>query len=194
MASSRLPNRPVGMEAHLIRCRDCDHDLRGGSARVCGECGRAFDPADRRSYATTRRSFRQIILVRMVLGFVLVPAAFGVGYSRSQEFWPSLDGLVRHFLLVLVLFGPWILLLGFVVQRLRPAPHPIRRAASTAAWCAAAAVAAAEVWCLPQEIGFWHRTRHLAATAPPIFEQRWNPFSDHHVAYSPSTGEWFGGD
>lgn len=177
-----------------IRCIGCDHDLRGLSAGVCTECGRAFDPSDRATYATVRRSARHVFVVRSAFVALFLSTAFVVASSRSQEFGPSLETIALHLLGVLVGFGPWMLLVSLIIQRARPAPHPIRRAVATIACVAVAVVVAAEAWCLPQEILFWQRTRHLAPNAPEVFEARWPPFSSSHLGYLPATRTWFGGD
>lgn len=135
-----------------------------------------------------------MFVVRAVLVLLLFAAAFVVASSRSQEFGPSLETIALHLLGVLVGFGPWMLLVSFIMQRARPAPHPIRRAVATIACFAVAVVVAAEAWCLPQEILLWQRTRHLAPNAPVVFEARWPPFSSSHLGYLPATRTWFGGD
>src|SRR4051794_40133132 len=52
-------------------CRQCGYILDGIPSRQCPECGRAFEPADRRTWAITHRSFR-LRRLRQVTAAVLL--------------------------------------------------------------------------------------------------------------------------
>lgn len=66
-------------------CLDCEYPLRGLGRCVCPECGRAFDPADTRTYSRlgfvtfTRKLYRGELVVGMFLllsiGFLMLGIA-----------------------------------------------------------------------------------------------------------------------
>jgi hypothetical protein len=64
-------------------CRECLYDLQGIAERRCPECGRAFDPANRRTFSRSRlgkpvdrfgRTLRILLFVDLVICCVLVCA------------------------------------------------------------------------------------------------------------------------
>src|SRR5438105_3678911 len=60
----------VATRKGLTYCRGCGYVLHGLAQNRCPECGRAFDPADRKTYATSRRA----LLLRRWLRRLLPPA------------------------------------------------------------------------------------------------------------------------
>jgi hypothetical protein len=73
--------------AVTIRCLDCDFDLNATTTGRCPECGRAFDPASPRTFAS--RSRRGHALRGLLHAVVLAAVAFG--FLRWSWEWPYAD-------------------------------------------------------------------------------------------------------
>jgi hypothetical protein len=182
------------LDLDCIACRDCGYDLRAHESSTCPECGLEFDRSDRRTFSSLHRSPRQRAATLIGLGLVVAVSAYVAAYFRSQDFGPSFGSIVATVGCVAVLVAPIVLSAGAIVQTLRPAPGRGRRSAVAIAWIACFAALLAELWCLPQEIRFRHRCRSLPPGSATVFEERWWPYSNHHIGYLPATGQWFGGE
>ncbi len=132
-----------------MRCRSCDYDLRALAARLCPECGRAFDPADPTTFDTSetadgsRRVFR-----RTALGFcaisllaVLLPHVSACVATISLGHWPrqyiddgaggplcTLLNWAAIVLLMLIVVTP-LALLAAMIGAAAAVPRGARRAA-----------------------------------------------------------------
>lgn len=71
-------------------CRQCGYQLAGLSENRCPECGRGFDPADRRSFARSARSWirrrwqKRIGWTALVISLVVVA---GLGSFWGHVYW-----------------------------------------------------------------------------------------------------------
>lgn len=91
-------------------CRTCDYDLAASEGPVCPECGRAFSPADHRSFLTHPRRTWQGRWRRwrwLLIPLLLLAAAWPRGwvYTRMSRVDPTAGGTVSGS--ALVIGRPW---------------------------------------------------------------------------------------
>lgn len=67
-----------------MRCWRCDYDLSNTTEHRCPECGRAFDPENEETYATTEK-LQGLKLARalLIVIFIVLFAGFFVGELQS---------------------------------------------------------------------------------------------------------------
>jgi rRNA maturation protein Nop10 len=80
-----------------VRCRSCDYDLRALAARLCPECGRAFDPADPTTFSDGDHVGWRRFVRRTALGFcaisllaVLLPHVSACVATITLGHWPRI--------------------------------------------------------------------------------------------------------
>ena len=88
--------------ATAIHCLDCDFELKATTTGRCPECGRAFDPASPRTFAS--RSRRGHALRGLLFAVVLAAVAFGL--LRWSWEWPYGDA---HEIALRSIFGVGLL-------------------------------------------------------------------------------------
>lgn len=123
MARSAAWGRVMCMLPERARCLDCRYALAGVAARLCPECGRAFDPGDRLSFSVPgdaaewhRRALRApgwIINGQGAAACAMLILAFSppAGYHGWLAFWGGL--------LFVTMMIAWLVWAGNAIQAAR---------------------------------------------------------------------------
>jgi hypothetical protein len=75
-------------------CLSCRHSLRGLASRECPECGRAFDPGDKRTFAETNRRdprwLRWIVVAISLYPLLALALLYGTWLAAAVSLghWP----------------------------------------------------------------------------------------------------------
>ena len=107
------------------------------------------------------------------------------GAGRSQYFGPTPEALTHAAFLWSLMFSPWVLL--FLL------PSSLKRKLLTLAVMLSISIAIPEVFCSLQELSFRSRYHDRSTVEGAVVENRWWPFTNHHIFYDPGRRYWGGG-